>query len=65
MLKQIQFKRRLLTTLVAITFFFCLVAGKLFYVQIIDGVELQAKALRFLADDAQGRLFDNWGHAAQ
>ena len=31
--------------MLAIAFFFCIVAGKLFYVQIIDGRSLQAKAL--------------------
>ncbi|MBO4534527.1 MAG: hypothetical protein J5755_01165, partial [Clostridia bacterium] len=31
--------------MVAITFFFCLVAGKLFYVQIVGGAALSAKAL--------------------
>ena len=67
MLKQIQFRRRLLTTLVAITFFFCLVAGKLFYVQIVDGVSLQAKALDQWTRDVplvarRGGLYDRNGY---
>ncbi len=45
MISEISIKRRLLTVMVLITFLFIGVLGKIFYIQIIDGVRLQAKAL--------------------
>ena len=45
MVSQIKFKRRLLATLLTITFFFCIVAGKLVYVQVVDGAALTARAM--------------------
>lgn len=45
MVSQSQFRKRLLATLVLITFLFVMVASKLFYTQIVSGEELRAKAL--------------------
>ncbi len=45
MISQSQFRKRLLATLLLITFLFVLVASKLFYTQIVSGEELRAKAL--------------------
>ena len=44
-ISQISTKKRLLAIGLLITFIFVAVLGKLFYIQIIDGVDLQAKAL--------------------
>lgn len=45
MTTQIKFRRRLLATILAVAFFFCIVAGKLCYIQLYDGRNLQARAL--------------------
>ena len=45
MISKSEFIKRLSVTALLITFLFTAVIGKLFYVQIVDGLELQAKAL--------------------
>lgn len=45
MVSQSQFKKRLLATILLITFLFVMVTSKLFYTQILSGEELRAKAL--------------------
>lgn len=45
MVSQSQFKKRLLATILLITFLFVMVTSKLFYTQIVSGEELRAKAL--------------------
>ena len=44
-ISQLQFKRRLFAILMLITFIFLAVFGKLFYIQVISGKSLQARAL--------------------
>lgn len=45
MVSQSQFKKRLLATILLVTFLFVMVTSKLFYTQIVSGEELRAKAL--------------------
>lgn len=45
MISKTIFTKRLFTSLLVIIFFLCAILGKLIYIQIIDGGELQAKAL--------------------
>lgn len=44
-ISQLQIKRRLFAILMLITFIFLIVFGKLFYIQVVQGKDLQARAL--------------------
>lgn len=62
-ISEISIKRRLLTIMALITFLFVGVLGKIFYIQIIDGINLQAKALDQWTRDiplvaTRGGIFD-------
>lgn len=59
-------KKRLLAMMIAVTFLFFLLFGRLFYVQIISGMQLQSKALSQWTRDrlivpARGEIVDRNG----